>query len=334
MLTSIRKRLVFMIQVSFFLSLVGFSVVLASSQQANAELTDVQKNPTTTTPVVQPIQAAPWYGSVSSGAYITDPTPSHYEKLLDTKFSIVAWFVHWDEKNNNEKLAYACSHGYVPQITWESRKKDELTKTEFSLDRIIAGEYDQFIKSELESIKKICREQTVIIRFNHEMDTLPGQVNWYPWQGYSEKYIAAWKRVVGIGHDVSPTIKWLWSPNRGVKITKTYYPGDEWVDYVGITINRNPKQFRYTTFDVFYGHNQQVIESFNKPIMISESTYDQEGGDAASKAIWIASMAAYIKSNPKIVSFAWFQARMGQSIESSPESIAALKSAYAVLESR
>jgi len=336
MQNNILRRLIFASQIGFFVLLVGSAVMFSifSQQQTHAEANGLPGNTTANKEPVYPIQPAPWYGSLSTGLYITDPNPSAKEKLLDHKASVLSWFVHWDGKMDNEKLAYACSHGYVPQITWESRTKDEIQSSRYSLDDIIAGKYDQFIRDELESVKKTCKDQSVIIRFDHEMDTKIGRIGWYPWQGNPEQYIAAWKHVVSISHEISPTIKWLWSPNRGVQVTKQYYPGEEWVDYVGITINRNPKQFHYNNFGTFYGDNQLVIESFGKPIIISETTYDQEGGTAALKAEWINSMAAYIATNPKIVSVSWFESRIGQSFESSPESIAALKVAYKALESR
>jgi mannan endo-1,4-beta-mannosidase len=327
MLNNLARRVTLIIQMSFFIVLMGSAVALATTSDQSASESSRRSKEIS----VQPL---PWYGSVSGGVYITDPTPSSYEVMLKQKVSIVAWFVHWDEPIDNEKLAYACSRGYVPQITWESRKKDELQKTTYSLDKINAGDYDDFIRSELQSVKRICKDQPVIIRFDHEMDTDPGRVAWYPWQGKPDSYVKAWKRVVGIGHDVSQTIKWLWSPNRGVQATKLYYPGDEWVDYVGMTINRNPKQHLYTSFAVFYSHNQKVIESFNKPVMISETTYDEYGGTAESKVAWIQSMTQAIKANPRIVSFAWFRAHDGQAVDSSPQSIAALTDAFAALESK
>jgi len=108
------------------------------------------------------------------------------------------------------------------------------------------------------------RGAMVLLRFAHEMNG-----SWYEWSQQPEKYIATYRRVADAVHRMAPGTAMLWAPNYGGgypfhggkfearqgsadmkaldtdgdgKLTRKddpyapYYPGDAWVDWVGMSI--------------------------------------------------------------------------------------------------
>ncbi len=258
------------------------------------------------------------------GLFTTDPNPEADNTKLGHKMNIMGWFTHWSGELNNNKLQSACNGGYVPEVTWESWGGVHGTSN-YSLADIADGKYDKLITDQLQQVKDVCQNRVVLIRFDQEMDLPPGSTSWYPWQGDTGQYVAAWRHVVKIGHHVDPSIKWIWSPNRGnATVTPQYYPGNQWVDYVGITLNHEhlPLEIKYQTFAQFYQANQQVIESFNKPIIISETTSDEGFGN---KDDWVTGMFDYALHNPKITALVWFTVSPTYNFDSSPTTLKAFQ---------
>ena len=269
----------------------------------------------------------PAINSLKIGLYINNHSPETYQSELETKVSILSWFRQWNNPLANNQLTNACNEGYVPLITWESWNgisSFNKNTNYYPLSDIASGKFDNYIKNNLKDIEKYCPNQTVIIRFDHEMDTPEGTISWYPWQGNPKDYIAAWKHIVTISRNINPNIKWLWSPNRGTANTALYYPGDNSVDYVGITLDHEIIESYITSFAEFYNQNRTVIESFNKPVIISETTTEES---IDGKSIWINDMFNYAKSNNHIVALDWYNGGPGdEDINSSPTSLAAFKS--------
>ncbi|MEZ4572161.1 MAG: glycosyl hydrolase [Thermomicrobiales bacterium] len=105
-------------------------------------------------------------------------------------------------------------------------------KSESSLlNDISAGGYDRNIGEAAAAIASI--DQPILIRFGHEMD-IDGL---YPWAtGKPDEYVRAYRHVVDIFRQQgAANILWVWSP-AGTLDAPDYYPGNDYVDYVGTTI--------------------------------------------------------------------------------------------------
>ncbi len=100
-----------------------------------------------------------------------------------------------------------------------------------------------------------------MIRFAHEMNG-----TWYPWSGSAtaSTYVAAWRHIVSLFRaDGVTNVQWVWSPNvqEGSKYPiSPYFPGDEWIDYVGLdgynwgTNNQGTWQSAQDVFAASYSH--------------------------------------------------------------------------------
>jgi beta-mannanase len=153
----------------------------------------------------------------------------------------------------------------------------------------------------------------------HEMNG-----NWYPWGGPNNnsstsstdgpsKYIQAWRHIHDIFQSVGASnVVWVWSPNwesvpkDAYNAYSNYYPGDNYVDWVGIdgynwgTTQTWSSWMNYSTIEsAIYGSY-----SATKPIMTAETASCEQGGN---KAQWIADTQAAAKSQfPDIRAFIWF----------------------------
>lgn len=72
----------------------------------------------------------------------------------------------------------------------------------------------------------------IFLRFASEMNG-----NWMAYSGDPDLYIAKWRLVYRIMHEEAPNVVMVWCPYATPRATiLTYYPGDEYVDWVGVNL--------------------------------------------------------------------------------------------------
>lgn len=139
------------------------------------------------------------------------------------------------------------------------------------LTDISAGEYDEIILEMAGTIEAL--EQPVLIRFGHEMD-LDGM---YPWSGQRPaNYIAANRHIVDIFRSNGvDNVLWVWSP-AGTLEALDYYPGDAYVDYVGVTIlqfmpwETEAGYAEARPIETLIAEKYYLLEPLQKPILLAE----------------------------------------------------------------
>lgn len=203
--------------------------------------------------------------------------------------------------------------GAIPIITVEPFKAGG--KEGIPLSSISGGNEDAVLKSLGELIKAF--DHPVIVRFAHEMNG-----NWYPWSGLkngksARAYIKAYRHVHRV---VSRTtggsdIIWVWSinresvPNKSWNRAENYYPGDKYVDLIGIdgyNWGNSRSWSRFMSFDeIFYKPYTEMKRLHpSKPIAITEIA---TGGNSGVKAKWIDDMFKSIdKRYGDMILLSWF----------------------------
>jgi beta-mannanase len=110
---------------------------------------------------------------------------------------------------------------------------------------------------------------------------------------------------------------WIWAPNidnnlsdalRDEGVLQSLYPGDDYVDWVGVSGYLRPpyKQANTKTFDyTFTPTLNQLREITDKPIFLAEIGASEIGG---YKAAWVTSLFESLAKaeNRDIVGFSWF----------------------------
>ena len=98
--------------------------------------------------------------------------------------------------------------------------------------KIVEGRFDAQIEAMATALRDL--EAPILLRFNWEMDQDRGDPQYI---GTPAEFIAAWRYVHGIFESRGATnVEWVWSPRArsfAKNIGPTFYPGFEYVDWVG-----------------------------------------------------------------------------------------------------
>lgn len=177
-----------------------------------------------------------------------------------------------------------------------------LQPTGWNLELIPTGYYDDLIIKFLHKLSSGDRIHTeLFVRLAHEMEMRPSyKYGWYSWQtNDSAIYINSWKHIVNLSRKYAPNVKWVWSPNRADEYAALYYPGDKYVDYVGLTLN-NTLDFRKSFGDFYENEGQKkYLEKYNKPIIFGEVAEYSHNNNLRKH--YIITIFDYLKSYDKCV---------------------------------
>ncbi len=232
------------------------------------------------------------------------------------------------------------SRGGMPMWTWLPDNYNLAGyQPGFKLTTIASGAYDDYIRRFAMDAKNW--GFPFLLRFAHEMNA-----TWYPWStgtgnanGNSPSdYIAAWRHVHDIFTSVGASnVLWVWCVNTespsATPIAQDY-PGDAYVDWVamdgynfGSTV---PNGQWLSLAQVFLPTYQDISRLTSKPLMISELSSAEQGGD---KAAWITDglLSALPSLLPRVRAVLWFDAVDGYDwrVDTSTASLTAFRQVVA-----
>jgi hypothetical protein len=165
-------------------------------------------------------------------------------------------------------------------------------------DDIAEGTYDPDIANLCSGLGAL--DRPLFVRWGHEMEDLTGR---YPWaRSDAEGYVKAYRYFVDHCRCWSHGRFFLiWSP-KGRQGMSAYYPGAEYVDYVGVSVYGlerwdtdhfgKPRDFN-ERFREIYG----FASRYNRPVMIAELGV---AGDAAYRHLWFSQVAAAPTAFPRL----------------------------------
>ncbi|MBP9181806.1 MAG: beta-mannosidase [Fuscovulum sp.] len=219
-----------------------------------------------------PTLAAP-PGPLPFGVYDPDG-----QFINDAEVTIEHVFLPWEDVNLASLLeadVYALERKRALLITIEpwTWTRDERNTADFLWNGIQQGYYDANMRAVCAVIGTL--QSPVSVRWGHEMETDDGQFIWSAWK--PENYIVAFRRMTEICRAEAPKINVIWSP-IGLENASDYYPGDDYVDLVGLSI------FGYEAWEkAILGGPQDYAEvltqrydevkQYNKPVVVAEVGY-------------------------------------------------------------
>ncbi|HSW80135.1 MAG TPA: glycosyl hydrolase [Candidatus Saccharimonadales bacterium] len=260
--------------------------------------------------------------SPASGSYwgtYTSYGIANRESLIGRKFVIHQKYYDFTNTFPGSSEQDDIVNGRIPLDTWQPQLAGGAQLTANEDAAIAAGTYDSTIITRAQAIKTF--GHPIFIRFGHEMNG-----NWYPWSANNNnndpsQYVAAWRHV----HDIfvqqgATNAVWVWcpniedAPNQAWNHWTNYYPGDSYVDWVGIDgYNWGDTQSfsSWKSFANAFGNGTSGVYNDYatvKPIMIAETASAESGAPVGtSKGQWITDMAASIQSTfPNVEAFVWF----------------------------
>jgi hypothetical protein len=214
----------------------------------------------------------------------------------------------------------------IPMVTWWGTNYAAINN----------GSQDALILERATAVKAY--GQPIFIRWAAEMNG-----DWYAWCGPQNgndpgAFVQAWRRIHSIFSSAGVTnVAWVWAPNAdskpgGTDLTswnnwRNYYPGDAYVDWVGVDGYNWGSEYSWQSFDQVFG---PVYSDYagRKPIMIAETNSAEAGGD---KATWIDDAVVWIKGHPGIAALIWYDVKASYAgsrdwrIDSSAPALAAFK---------
>src|ERR1035437_9679562 len=254
---------------------------------------------------------------VKSGLWDVAPVKS-VESAIGYKISVVMGYIGWSyaasESYASEfptaQLEALSNDGYLPEITWEPwNDSNGVNQPNYSLASIIDGGHDSYIQAWAEAAKAYGKP--LLIRFAEEMNG-----TWYPWSeqvnGNSPgEYVQAWQHVHNIfTKDGVTNVKWVWSPNvvgSGASGASSdlaeLYPGNAYVDYVGIDGYSYPIDGCPAASELFGPTLAIANQLSDRPAMIAETSIDSA---CSSQISLMASLLNWASANPRIIALTWF----------------------------
>lgn len=213
------------------------------------------------------------------------------EDSLSTVFPLIHIYTAWGSKREQRFPATEINDinvlGSIPVITWEPwlvdfENKELKIDNRKSLKSISSGEIDDYIDNW--AIEAKAFKQPIFLRFGHEMND-PYRYPWGPPVNAPADFISAWKHVVdrfrGIGAD---NVIWVWSPHPAYGNFEAYYPGDEYVDWVGssaLNYGEVASWSEWWSFREIFDKPYRELGKYGKPIMIAELGSVAIGGNRA-----------------------------------------------------
>jgi len=208
------------------------------------------------------------------------------EDSLKTTFPLIHIYNAWGSKAKEQFPEIAVKTiielGSVPVITWEPWLSDfdvedypgiplPDKREKGCLAAIANGTYDKYIIEWATAVKNI--NDPIYIRLAHEMND-PYRYPWGPQNNSPEDFKAAWIHVRTLFKSVGAinTI-WIWAPHPAYGNLDAFYPGDLYVDYIGIGVLNfgiATTWSKWWTFDQLIESQYEILSSFHKPIMITE----------------------------------------------------------------
>ena len=242
-----------------------------------------------------------WSGNATQESEITS-----FESSIGRRLDIVQHYYSWTTAFPSGLEQWDLAGGRIPLVSWHGA----------SLDAINAGTYDSMIRARADGLKALGRP--VFLRWCWEMNG-----NWFECDGTHNnssgmtdgpaKFVAAWRHI----HDIftaegATNVVWVWSPNAQDVPNQpwnhytNYYPGDAYVDWVGIdgyNWGTTKSWSSWTSFSSIFSGVYNTYAS-RKPLMIVETSSAEQGGN---KAQWISDARQAVKSQfPGIAAFLWF----------------------------
>ena len=224
--------------------------------------------------------------------------------------------------------------GYIPMITLEDHFVNVRPRVKQpNLYSIVEGHFDHFLKQWTREIKKV--NGTVMLRILHEFNG-----DWYPWCSSKNNndpalLVKAFQHIHNIFTEQNVTnVRFIWCPNSTSFPQESWnfimdaYPGDEYVDFVGLDIYNGAGQ----EMPVWRSFRKEGIENYfiltdklpHKPLLVCETSSRErkkkEPQNSQNKAEWIVQMSETLKTDmSKVRLLSWFDEKEAFRFSSSEE---------------
>ena len=188
----------------------------------------------------------------------------------------------------------------MPRTNFNEKKPDPV----YTLQKFIKGDFDRELKKWADDARD--SDIPLMVEFGTEVNG-----NWFPWSGAQngkdpKRFIDAYRHIIELFKNESANnITWVFhidansEPDAEWNKMSLYYPGDDYIDWIGVSIygaqNPNDETDNFIeTFDNTY--KEMCLITSNKPMAIVEFG-TVENSVKEIKPAWIRSVFESVKEN-------------------------------------
>ncbi|MGN0710584.1 MAG: glycoside hydrolase family 26 protein [Anaerovoracaceae bacterium] len=241
-------------------------------------------------------------------------TLDYYESYFDYEFPILLNYSEFDNTykhpNLKQRLDTAYEKGKILELTLQTTWKNDGNM----VYDILEGQYDAFLTDYAQVVAEF--GHPVLFRLGNEMNG-----DWCPYSSYNTSrdtmiYKEFYKYVRSFFDKANAqNVIWVWNPNHDSfpnfkwNDSMMYYPGDKYVDVVGLTAYNTGTYYassgeKWTEFrDLYEGLYYEYCAKFQQPLMITEFASASMGGD---KNQWVIDMFNTIEKYDRIKVAVWW----------------------------
>lgn len=261
------------------------------------------------------------------------------ENTLEHKFNFIMSYNTFplDKPFPEREIRQIYQDGRVFMLTLQPFDPENPDLNWVAVLEILAGEHDEALKSWAKGLARI--DEPIFIRPLNEMNG-----DWDPWCTWffgkdNDLYIEAWQYMYDIFKaEGGDKLYFVWNPHDRSYPDFTwnnphlYYPGDDYVEWVGLTGYNNGTSYKADVWRGFQEIYDPLYADYlarygDKPFMITEFSTNEVGG---SKVDWLNECMSSLNTNryPNIKIVNWFDGQDGPwlyQINSSPEALEAFR---------
>ncbi|QZQ53681.1 hypothetical protein KZI27_00110 (plasmid) [Curtobacterium sp. TC1] len=270
-------------------------------------------------------QQSRWYGLYTAQAPFNWAEYDQVSKEVGTASNMTGFFQGFDQEFNAKAVQRSWANGRVPLMTWETLPaktgNDQKYIPGYTNEDISGGSFDAYLTKYAKALA--ANGQPMVIRLDHEMNG-----SWYNWsegdaqQNPAGSYKKMWQHVHDIFEEngANKYVIWNWAPTRidalqsetrSIDHMRGYYPGDQYVDWTGMSgyYRRVTDQ---PTFQTTFGATLEQLRSIapTKKIILSEIGATETGTSVkdGQKSKWFNSLfdALADPANDDIIGFSYF----------------------------
>lgn len=234
------------------------------------------------------------------------------QKRLNYDFPVLVRYQKMDDEVPYNALKAAKNINKVLELTLQTTRQAATGGIEDVTAQILKGEYAGYFKRYAEALKKL--DHPVLFRLNNEMNGDWCKYSAYHYGKDADLYIELYRYIFEVFREEGvDNVLFVWNPNErsfpqfAWNHAMAYYPGDDYVDIVGLTGYNTGNYYRgehWRSFEEIYDPlYQEYVKRFDHPLMITEFASSSYGGD---KAHWMKDMFDKMKKYDRIKLAIWW----------------------------
>lgn len=217
------------------------------------------------------------------------------ERMFDYNFPVALTYNNFSLPFKKDYMYKAKEEGKVIEYTLYTTDKINGMEKDITLE-ILKGNYDDYLNDLADSFNQY--DFPVLFRLNNEMNGAWDVYSAYHVGKDTDLYIDCWRYIHDKFQDKGvDNLIFVWNPNElsfpnyAFNHYLSYYPGNDYVDVVGLTSYNTGNYYAgetWRTFEEAYDHfYYDYVDHFKHPMMITEYSCSSTGGN---KPAWFENM--------------------------------------------